>query len=242
MQKKIGNPQLDVTFQGSTRCYNLKQGRTTIGRRPDSDVLVLDLSVSSQHAVITIAGDKATIEDLGSTNGVYINRKKIKRSHELVDGMRIAIGLCRLVFKANGASSGDCEGAQLASPSHGMDAAQIAAPTKQLKSDISLATAPLAPTQTPKSVLTRAMMPAYLEFITATKSGIKRMDLNKTVNPLGSLGVGVSAISFGKKGWVLTHVDGLHPMLNGIPVTSVPVALKNGDVIAIGDMQARFAV
>ena len=44
-------------------------------------------------------------------------------------------------------------------------------------------------------------IPAYLEFTKGLKSGKDKVELDKTVNPIGSLGVGVASVSYGKRGW-----------------------------------------
>jgi pSer/pThr/pTyr-binding forkhead associated (FHA) protein len=79
------------------REYALDQESIVIGRRPSSDVHIDNLAVSGSHArVLTILKD-SFLEDLGSTNGVYVNGQRI-RKHALADGDLITIGKHQLRY------------------------------------------------------------------------------------------------------------------------------------------------
>jgi hypothetical protein len=71
--------------------------RTLIGRAPDSDVFLDDVTVSRRHAEILADGEQFTIRDLGSLNGTFVNRKRVE-SAELNDGDEVQIGKYRLTF------------------------------------------------------------------------------------------------------------------------------------------------
>jgi pSer/pThr/pTyr-binding forkhead associated (FHA) protein len=73
--------------------------RTTIGRSPDNDIFLDDVTVSRQHAVLLRRGDEFFIEDLGSLNGTYVNRKRIE-SARLEGGDELQVGKYRLTFMA----------------------------------------------------------------------------------------------------------------------------------------------
>ncbi len=75
----------------------LKSGITTIGRAEDSDIHIDNLAVSGNHARIIAAANTFTIEDLSSTNGTYIDDKRITRQR-LVHNTVITIGKHSLVF------------------------------------------------------------------------------------------------------------------------------------------------
>jgi pSer/pThr/pTyr-binding forkhead associated (FHA) protein len=72
-------------------------GRTLIGRSPDCDVFLDDVTVSRQHAELLREGETFTIRDLGSLNGTYVNRKRIE-SAVLEDDDEVQIGKYRLTF------------------------------------------------------------------------------------------------------------------------------------------------
>jgi hypothetical protein len=73
--------------------------RTLIGRSPDCDVFLDDVTVSRRHAVLVERGGSFSIEDMGSLNGVFINRRRVEKG-ELEDGDELQIGKYRLTFFA----------------------------------------------------------------------------------------------------------------------------------------------
>jgi pSer/pThr/pTyr-binding forkhead associated (FHA) protein len=79
--------------------FALEQERTTIGRSPDCDIFLDDVTVSRRHAVALRQGDAFVIEDQGSLNGTFLNRRRIE-SAELSDDDELQIGKYRLVFFA----------------------------------------------------------------------------------------------------------------------------------------------
>jgi hypothetical protein len=70
---------------------------TSIGRSPDCDIFLDDVTVSRQHAVIRRNDGSFVIEDQGSLNGTFVNRRRIE-SAELADGDELQIGKYRLTF------------------------------------------------------------------------------------------------------------------------------------------------
>lgn len=79
----------------------------TIGRAPESDVCIRDQSVSQRHArVVSTPAGAVFVEDLGSTNGTYVNGEKIVR-HALCDGDKVHIGphhILKFCYQVNAAS------------------------------------------------------------------------------------------------------------------------------------------
>lgn len=71
--------------------------RTTIGRSPDCDVFLDDVTVSRRHAVLVHSGSRFLLQDQGSLNGTFLNRHRIE-SAELADGDEVQIGKYRLTF------------------------------------------------------------------------------------------------------------------------------------------------
>jgi hypothetical protein len=71
--------------------------RTLIGRSPDCEIFLDDVTVSRKHAVLAERDGKFFIEDQGSLNGTFVNKKRIE-SGELEDGDELQIGKYRLTF------------------------------------------------------------------------------------------------------------------------------------------------
>jgi hypothetical protein len=77
--------------------FALTGERTSIGRRPESDVFLDDVTVSRDHAIIVRRGGEHYLDDLGSLNGTYVNRQRID-SQRLVDGDELQIGKYKLTY------------------------------------------------------------------------------------------------------------------------------------------------
>ncbi len=71
--------------------------RTTIGRSPDCDVFLDDVTVSRRHAILVHSESRFLLQDQGSLNGTFLNRNRIE-SAELADGDEVQIGKYRLTF------------------------------------------------------------------------------------------------------------------------------------------------
>jgi DNA-binding winged helix-turn-helix (wHTH) protein len=77
----------------------LGEGENLLGRDPLAVACVDVHSVSRHHARIRVAGDKATLEDLGSKNGTYLRGKKLQSPARLGDGDEIRIGTVPMTFR-----------------------------------------------------------------------------------------------------------------------------------------------
>ena len=77
----------------------------TVGRHPDSDIFLDDISVSRRHATFTRGDSGYVVADLGSLNGSYVNRDRIDSDVTLTGGDEVQIGKYRLIYFA-GSSKG----------------------------------------------------------------------------------------------------------------------------------------
>ena len=77
--------------------FALERDRMTVGRRPESDVFLDDVTVSRDHAVIVRRAHDYYLDDCGSLNGTYVNRRRID-SHRLTDGDELQVGKYKLAF------------------------------------------------------------------------------------------------------------------------------------------------
>ncbi|HLV22706.1 MAG TPA: FHA domain-containing protein [Polyangiaceae bacterium] len=90
---------------------DLPQGETVLGRSTVCHVTIEDPLVSRQHARLRVDGERATIEDLGSRNGLHVNGRPISGPVELDDNDRIRIGtqelvICKVALTSSGSRSG----------------------------------------------------------------------------------------------------------------------------------------
>jgi len=87
-------PKMIVSIDGVViKEVQLTKDRTTLGRRPYNDIVIDNLAVSGEHAVMQMSGMDVFLEDLNSTNGTYVNGKAIKSSS------------CRAVTRSRSAST-----------------------------------------------------------------------------------------------------------------------------------------
>jgi FHA domain-containing protein/zinc ribbon protein len=77
--------------------FPLDGDRVTVGRRPDSHVFLDDVTVSRDHAVVVRRANDYYLDDCGSLNGTYVNRRRIE-SHRLSDGDELQVGKYKLAF------------------------------------------------------------------------------------------------------------------------------------------------
>lgn len=209
--------ELVLTFNDKTlNEFTLKQGDTTIGRRPDNDIVIDNLAVSGQHASIFTVGEDSFIQDLQSTNGTFINNKRISR-HRLTDGDEILIGKHVLLFRSQGATANRAEATPL--PSHPSDGAggADAVPAKA-----------------------GPVRQGALFILTGPNSG-KRIDLTKAVTYLGKTGKPAGAVMQTPQGYRLRPAEDTEiPQLNGRPVSAQGQELRNGDIIEVADTRLQF--
>ena len=95
----LGGPALVVRSGGGIagQAFQPEAGRTLIGRSPECEIFLDDVTVSRRHAELERDGDIFTIRDLGSLNGTYVNRRRIE-STVLQDDDEVQIGKYRLTF------------------------------------------------------------------------------------------------------------------------------------------------
>jgi pSer/pThr/pTyr-binding forkhead associated (FHA) protein len=77
--------------------YYMDSDATRIGRHPDSDIFLDDITVSRRHAEIRRNGGSFALHDVGSLNGTYVNRERVEEA-DLRSGDEIQIGKFKLVF------------------------------------------------------------------------------------------------------------------------------------------------
>ena len=76
--------------------FVLAPGTTTVGRDSKAGIFLDDITVSRHHCRFVLAGDSLRVEDVGSTNGTYVNRE-LRDAADLKDGDEVLVGKYHLV-------------------------------------------------------------------------------------------------------------------------------------------------
>jgi DNA-binding winged helix-turn-helix (wHTH) protein len=83
------------------RIIQLANGENMVGRSVECTVRLDSTDVSRRHARILVNNDTATLEDLGSTNGTFINGKRLASPVPLLDGMTVTFGSVETIFRSS---------------------------------------------------------------------------------------------------------------------------------------------
>jgi len=202
--------------------------KTTLGRRPYNDIVIDNLAVSGEHAVLQMVGADVFIEDLNSTNGTYINGKAVKKQL-LAHNDTVEIGKYKIKYLVE--EGGDYEKTMImrpgTQPAAGAPAAGFSH-TSGLGANSGFGT------------LGVNSNPASIKVLNGAAAG-REVALTKVVTTVGKPGVQVASITKRPGGYVIAHVEGAHrPAINGSPLTGDSVHLKNGDVIELAGTQMQF--
>jgi hypothetical protein len=205
----------------------LSKDRMTIGRRSHNDVVIDNLAVSGEHAVIFKTGEGFYIEDLGSTNGTTVNGQPIKK-HLLQGGDFVEIGKYRLKYAAEGGeeSGGDVD----------FDTSQ---PLKREFYGPGPSTIPVQPPGPAKGEAAVAAN-AVIRILSGNNAG-RELPLVKALTTIGRPGYQVAVITRRPTGFFIAHVEGdLFPSVNGLNLGSAAHSLKDKDVIELAGVQMEF--
>ncbi len=248
--------------------YPLDKERITIGRKPDNDIQIDNLAVSGKHALIITILDDSFLEDLGSTNGTYVNGKLIKK-HALKDGDVITIGKHELKYINEHASADDedfektmiirpgtasaavaaaraAEAAGVAPQKPAAAAAPPASATAGSTSGARGGQAAPAASPAPAQPAAAGMPLGKLSVLNGPIAG-KELTLTKALVTLGKPGVQVAVISRRPQGYFLTHIEShdsehKYPLVNDQEIGAKAHALKSGDVIELAGIKMEFTL
>ena len=214
-------PRMIVSIDGVViKEVQLTKERTTLGRRPYNDIVIDNLAVSGEHAVLHMVGNDVEIEDLGSTNGTYVNAKAVKRQ-DLRNGDTIEVGKYKIRFLQ------EAEG-------QNFEKTMIFKPGMVPPMGVGAAARPVPASPAP------APISAVIRVMSGAAAG-REVSLQKVVTTIGKPGVAVASITKRHQGFVLAHVEGPEmPLLNGSSIGASPVPLKHGDRLELAGTEMQF--
>jgi pSer/pThr/pTyr-binding forkhead associated (FHA) protein len=228
-------PKLVVSLDGVViKEVQLTKDRTTLGRRPYNDIVIDNLAVSGEHAVLQMDGQGVYIEDQNSTNGTYINGRAVKKQL-LQHNDTVEIGKYKIKYVVE--ESVDYEKTMILKPGQ-MPPAGSGAPIPRQNPTMPGVLPPQAGGYA--GLGNSAPLQAAIKVLSGAAAG-REVVLTKVVTTVGKPGVQVASITKRPGGYVFAHVEGTHrPTVNGTPVMADPVHLKDGDVIELAGTQMQF--
>ena len=229
-------PKMIVSIDGVViKEVQLTKDRTTLGRRPYNDIVIDNLAVSGEHAVLQLTGNEVFLEDLNSTNGTYVNGKAVKKQL-LQNNDTVEIGKYKIKF-INEAPGATFEKTMIIKP--GM-VPPMAKPAQAAGAPAAAAAAGGAATAAKAAPDAAAGGTASIKVLSGAAAG-REVPLVKVVTTIGKPGVAVAAITKRAHGFVVAHVEGSSkPTLNGAAIGAEPVTLKNGDMLELAGTQMQF--
>ena len=213
-------PKMIVSIDGVViKEVTLAKDRTTLGRRPYNDIVIDNLAVSGEHAVLQMVGSDVFIEDLNSTNGTYINGKAVKKQL-LAHNDTVEVGKYKIKYMVEDGT--DYEKTMIMKPG-----AMTGSASGRASGFGGLAAG-------------ATVGPATIRVMNGAAAG-REVVLTKVVTTVGKPGVQVASITKRPTGYVLAHVEGSsRPTVNSNPLVGETVGLKNGDVIELAGTQMQF--
>jgi pSer/pThr/pTyr-binding forkhead associated (FHA) protein len=208
----------------------ITKDKTTLGRRPYNDIVIDNLAVSGEHAVLQMVGSDVFIEDLSSTNGTYINGKAIKKQL-LTHNDTVEIGKYKIKYLVD--DNNEYEKTQLLRQGGGSSSGSGGAPSAASFAPTNVG--PLGNGNTGGGA-----QPAIIKVLNGAAAG-REVALTKVVTTVGKPGVQVASITKRPSGYAFAHVEGNNrPSVNGVPLVGDSVPLRNGDVIELAGTQMQF--
>jgi len=228
-------PKMIVSIDGVViKEVQLTKDRTTLGRRPYNDIVIDNLAVSGEHAVLQMTGNEVYLEDLNSTNGTYVNGKAVKKQL-LQNNDTVEIGKYKIKY-INEVAGPTFEKTMVIKAGAVMPPMQ--APAKPAVGGA--APAPAAASASAAQAADLGQVSAAIKVLSGAAAG-REVPLVKVVTTIGKPGVAVAAITKRPHGFVVAHVEGANkPTLNGAAIGADPVTLKNGDLLELAGTQMQF--
>lgn len=237
--------------------FSLSKERISIGRKPDNDIQVDNLAVSGKHALVITILDDSFLEDLGSTNGTYVNGKLIKK-HALRDGDVVGIGKHELKYVNEHATADDEDfektmiirpGSASAAVAAAKAAEEAGAPpeNEEPPTETTSGGTPIPkPAAAAASGASAGLPLGKLQVLNGPIAG-KELELTKALITLGKPGVQVAVISRRPQGYFLTHIEGdgennNYPVVNGDSIGPQAYTMNNGDIIELAGIKMEFSL
>lgn len=212
----------------------LDKESTTIGRKPDNDIVIDNQAVSGHHAVIRMEGNAVILEDLNSLNGTYINSQKISKT-ELFNGDIVLIGVHTLQVSCDKSRATDTKSFTVRGRS--MDETMVIAPDDKQK--IITAADKSIPDALGGFLVVEGTTDQKEYELKERVSAIGKED-GSAIKLKGLFAPKLAAlINRRKEGYFITPSSGKDLKVNGVTV-SRRYDLKDGDMVEVAGLKLQF--
>ena len=237
-------PKLLLKFNAAViKEIPIEKDTLSVGRKPDNDVVIDNPAVSGHHCKITLAGDTFFVEDLNSTNGVFVNGKKVMKSG-LKHNDVVGIVKHALVFiDDRPAAGGGSEAPTVQAKPDAGEATMMMTPEKQKQ--MAEAAAGSAKTQSATIRVVKGVVdvPEYeIKSPTTYIGKSDRVQIKiKGAGIFGKAPENAAMIASRPEGYFLMPIEENYAKLNGKTVTQKE-PLKDGDMIEVGGTTLQFSL
>ena len=238
--------------------FPITKERMTIGRKPDNDVCINNLSISGYHTQIITVLNSSFLEDLNSTNGTYVNSQPVKK-HALEDGDVIFIGNHQIQYVDNQSSDppkvpGDVlESTIVLTPDADQQATKFVVKKENISEFDKIPSTPSHPApiidtrervvdEIPSATAKVKDRLGKLQVLNGKNAGLV-LELKKSLTTFGSPKLAIAGVTKRPNGYFLIHVqgtDGSPTLLNGEKLTNKAKQLEDNDIIEVANIKLEF--
>lgn len=205
--------------------YFLAKNRFTIGRQPDSDLVLDVVGVSKQHAAVFTLGNDQILEDLQSTNGTYVNGERVAKHILQNDDVIVISDYALKYINAKATPDMDFDKTMYMQGLNGVG--------KMRGEDSTLGM------ETPAARFGEQLVPVAMIEPIGTPDSTK-ITLDKVLTPVGEDGDRM-VLHRRRNAFYAVHVTGKRPgTVNGQSIKTEPYQLRHGDIIEVASLRFRF--
>ncbi len=216
--------KLIMTLDGAVvREYPIEKETVSIGRKHGNDLQLNDLTVSGRHSLITVSGENAYVDDLGSTNGTLLNGARVAKS-VIKHGDIIQVGNFQFTYFDNNVAQYE--------------------PTMFVRAEIE--DTQIMQANPPKTSDARGEPLAAVRILNGPLTK-KVLELRKPFNTLGFNGVKMAMIARTNSGYTITTIQNNKlrrsndtPLINGKILETQSYQLNDHDIIELAGTQMEF--
>lgn len=229
------------------REYPLKKERVRVGRAPESDLCLDDPSVSGKHAMIITILEDSFVQDLGSTNGTYVNGESVDKQ-ELKDGDLVRIGSYEFLFHQEDEEDDIDPTLQEDTDLERTLVVTRDSPTFGESSNEEARAIEEAEDEARRSIVEseKNTKRCFVKVMNGPQAGTQ-LEMKKPLVTLGRAGRQVAVISKRREGYFFTYVEGgdgegKYPLVNGDPSGLEARRLSNNDIIELAGNRIQVLI